>query len=139
MMRPALACVAVVPLLAAASSGAGLAPQSNYQLHCMGCHGAAGRSDPTRVPSINKTFVEFAATPEGRNYLERVPGVANAPLSDQDLTDLLNWLLGSLDRGADQHAFAVAEVAQARRHPLADIARARERVAAAQRPETQSP
>ena len=126
-MRAWLALGLALSMVAVETSGAGLEPQINYQLHCMGCHGATGRSDPTRVPSINKSFVEFAATAEGRNYLERVPGVASAPLDDADLTALLNWLFTSLQGGAKE-AFSVVEVAEARRHPLADVAAARERV-----------
>ena len=138
-MRRALAIVVALSMAVAESSGAGLRPEANYQLHCMGCHGASGRSDPLRVPSINRSFVEFAATPEGRDYLERVPGVANAPLNDEDLTGLLNWLLISLQPGGAKNAFSVAEVAKARRHPLADVAAARERVQAGRWPQAASP
>lgn len=138
-MRAASATGPALSLLAVCASATGLAPQSNYQLHCMGCHGAAGRSDPTRVPSIGKAFVVFAETPEGRDFLERVPGVASAPLNDEDLTALLNWLFASLNRDGDKTAFAVAEVARARLHPLADVAAARERVEAGRWPEASSP
>lgn len=125
--------------MAAEASGAALGPQANYQLHCMGCHGATGRSDPTRVPSINQSFVRFAATAEGRDYLARVPGVASAPIDDAELTALLNWLLVSLQPGGGKSTFLVAEVAQARRHPLADVAAARKRVEAGRWPEAASP
>jgi hypothetical protein len=137
-MRGASA-IGLATLLAANAGGAGLAPQSNYQLHCMGCHGAAGRSDPTRVPTIGHAFVAFAQTPQGRDYLERVPGVASAPLSDEDLTALLNWLFESLKQGAGKSTFAVAEVARARRRPLADVAAARVRVEAGRWPEAAIP
>jgi hypothetical protein len=137
-MRGMIAIGAALTMLAAEAWGGGLAPKANYQLHCMGCHGATGRSDPTRVPTIGAAFVTFAATRQGRDYLARVPGVASAPLDDADLTALLNWLLVSLKQDADQNAFSVGEVAQARRHPLADVAAARQRVEAGRWPEAPS-
>jgi hypothetical protein len=128
--------------MTATSSRAGLAPQAAYQLHCMGCHGAGGSGDATRVPSVNQAMLRFARTAEGRNYLVRVPGIATSPLSDADLTALLNWMLedfgapgapGALG-AAPPIRFSVAEVSQARRKPLADVAAARLRVLAQQWP-----
>ena len=115
---------------------AALAPQAAYQLHCMGCHGANGSGDATRVPSVNQAMLRFAATAEGRNYLIRVPGIATSPLSDADLTALLNWMLKDFGTpsAAPQADFSVAEVSEARRRPLADVAAARLRVLARQWP-----
>lgn len=114
-----------------------MAPQAAYQLHCMGCHGAGGSGDATRVPAVNQAMLRFAATAEGRNYLVRVPGVATSPLSDADLTALLNWMLKDFGApGASRPAdFSVTEVSLARRHPLADVAAARLRVMAQQWPD----
>lgn len=118
--------------MASSPSRAALAPQAAYQLHCMGCHGADGSGDATRVPAVNQAMQRFAATAEGRNYLIRVPGIATSPLSDADLTALLNWMLKDFATpGAAPPAdFSVAEVSAARRHPLADVAAARLRVMA---------
>ena len=138
-MRRALLCSWAVSLAVMAwhPGRAALPPQAAYQLHCMGCHGAGGAGDATRVPALKQAMLRFAASAEGRNYLMRVPGVATSPLSDVELAALLNWMLrdfaapGAL-RPAD---FSVAEVSQARRHPLADVASARLRVMARQWPE----
>jgi mono/diheme cytochrome c family protein len=150
----------LLAFMTATSSRAGLAPQAAYQLHCMGCHGAGGSGDATRVPSVNQAMLRFARTAEGRNYLVRVPGIATSPLSDADLTALLNWMLedfgapgapaspaargapaaGSAPTARDTRGaapppkFSVAEVSQARRKPLADVAAARLRVLAQQWP-----
>jgi hypothetical protein len=115
-------------LLAGTAARAQLAPQANYQLHCMGCHGTANASDTSRVPSVDEALARFAPSAAGRDYLIRVPGIATAPLSDADLTSLLNWMAQRLDAGAAAR-FTLAEVQTARRRPLADVARARLRVA----------
>jgi mono/diheme cytochrome c family protein len=124
--------LAWLALMACGPACAALAPQAAYQLHCMGCHGANGSGDATRVPSVNQAMLRFAATAEGRNYLIRVPGIATSPLSDADLTALLNWMLKDFGTpsAAPPADFSIAEVADARRHPLADVAAARLRVLA---------
>jgi len=71
-------------------------PLVNYQLRCMGCHLADGSGQPGRVPSIRRSLVLFSAFAEGRNYVVRVPGVAQSPLSDEDTAALLNWMARNL-------------------------------------------
>ena len=71
-------------------------PLVNYQLRCMGCHLADGSGQPGRVPSIRRSLVLFSASPEGRDYVIRVPGVAQSPLSDEDTAALLNWMARNL-------------------------------------------
>ena len=71
-------------------------------------------------------------TPEGRNYVLRVPGAANSALPDAQLAAVLNWIAASY--GAQGEAppapFTVAEVTSVRRTPLADVqARRREVIA----------
>src|SRR5665811_733498 len=74
----------------------GYQPAVNYQLNCMGCHLADGSGQAGRVPSIRRSLVLFSASPEGRNYVVRVPGVAQSPLSDADTAALLNWMARNL-------------------------------------------
>src|ERR1700693_3469440 len=71
-------------------------PVVNYQLRCMGCHLPDGSGQPGRVPSIRRSLVLFSASPEGRDYVVRVPGVAQSPLSDEDTAALLNWMARNL-------------------------------------------
>jgi hypothetical protein len=62
----------------------------------MGCHLADGSGQPGRVPSLRRSLVLFSASPAGRNYVVRVPGVTQSPLSDQDTAVLLNWMARNL-------------------------------------------
>jgi hypothetical protein len=68
-------------------------------------------------------------TPEGRDYVLRVPGAANSALADAQLAAVLNWLAETW--GAPEAPrpapFTVDEVTRVRRTPLADVqARRRE-------------
>lgn len=77
-----------------------------------------------RVPSFRHTLVLFSALPEGREYLLRVPGVALAALSDQDLAALMNWMarnLSDLPLPPDFVDFTPAEVHAERRAPLVAV------------------
>ncbi len=103
----------------------------NFQLNCMGCHLADGSGQPGRVPSIRRTLVLFSESAQGRDYLIRVPGVAQSPLSDADTAALLNWLARNLSGAALPCGFvdySAAEVRRSRAHPLADVSRTRVRL-----------
>ncbi|MGH7291646.1 MAG: c-type cytochrome, partial [Myxococcota bacterium] len=60
-------------------------PEVNYMLHCQGCHRPDGSGVPGAVPDLRDEVARFLATDDGRAFLIRVPGVANAPLSDREL------------------------------------------------------
>jgi hypothetical protein len=122
-------------LLATACAGTALparafGPATNYAIHCQGCHLEDGRGMPGKVPALGGALARLAATPEGRAYLARVPGVANAPLEDAELAVLLEWTLrrfaGAEARGAAP--FTAAEIGALRAAPLADVAGARARL-----------
>ena len=61
-------------------------------LYCMGCHGAEANGVPGKVPPLAGSLALFMRTPEGRNYVLRVPGAANSALSDAQLSAVLNWI-----------------------------------------------
>jgi cytochrome c553 len=65
----------------------------DYLRHCMGCHGKDGLGVPPAVPRLLGFMGYYARSAEGRAYLVRVPGVANASLDDARLAALLNWTL----------------------------------------------
>jgi hypothetical protein len=69
-------------------------------------------------------------TPEGRNYVLRVPGAANTVLSDAQLAAVLNWLATSYANPGDAPStpFSTEEVAAARHTPLANVKAARREV-----------
>lgn len=106
-------------------------PAVNYQLHCMGCHLADGSGEAKRVPSIRRSLVLFSESPEGRNYVVRVPGVAQSPLSDADTAALLNWMARNLSDSQLPPAFtdySAAEIHGLRNRPLARVSAVRERL-----------
>jgi hypothetical protein len=110
--------------LAAASVAWGYQPLVNYQLRCMGCHLADGSGQAGRVPSIRRSLVLFSGSPQGRDYVIRVPGVAQSPLSDVDTAALLNWMARNLSDLPPPPGFAdysEAEVHGLRDRPLVQV------------------
>ena len=96
----ALCCLAL-----AAPAAANSAPDAaesarariNWLLNCQGCHRADASGLPGGAPNMAGEVSRFLNVKGGREYLVRVPGVANAPLSDADLAALLNWMLRTFD------------------------------------------
>ena len=48
--------------------------------------------DP-EVPTLRNKLGPLTLSPEGRGYLVRVPGASQVPLSDEELRDVVNWVL----------------------------------------------
>jgi len=116
--------VAAGLLLLAAGPTVAYTPRVNYQLQCMGCHHGDGAGENGRVPDMRGTVVPFSALPEGRDYILRVPGVAQAPLSDGEVAVLLNWIarnLSTVPVPADFRDYTEGEVAAARHQPLTGV------------------
>jgi hypothetical protein len=124
----------LLPLAVALAAGAfsakiAASPPQDYTLYCMGCHGAQAQGVPGRIPPLAGSVSLFMRTPEGRDYVLRVPGAANSALPDAQLAAVLNWLAASYGApGAPRPVpFTVDEVTRVRRTPLADVqARRRE-------------
>jgi hypothetical protein len=94
----------------------------------MGCHHADGAGEEGRVPSVRRTLVPFSALAEGRDFVMRVPGVAQAPLSDAEIAALLNWMahnLSDIPVPPDFVDYTADEVGRARHRPLASVREAR--------------
>jgi mono/diheme cytochrome c family protein len=103
--------------------------RQNYLIHCMGCHGEAGLGLEGKVPSFRNTLAKISASPQGRDYVLRVPGVTQATLDDAQTAEVLNWVLArfSATEAARQVApFTAAEVARTRQRPLLEVGAARE-------------
>lgn len=115
--------LALVASALPASAHAAPPPAQDYVLECRGCHGARGAGSLGNVPSLAQT-ARFLATPRGRAYLVRVPGVAGSQISDVRIAALLNWMLRELasDPPApdDFAPYTTAEVARERARPLLD-------------------
>ena len=108
--------------------------KQNYQLHCMGCHGEEGMGLEGHVPPIRLTLAPLLATAAGREYVLRVPGIAQSSLTSHELADVLNWLLHNLSVASTARVVAPlspSEVARFRDRPWLDVQRARSLVAPA--------
>jgi hypothetical protein len=106
-------------------------PAVNFQLNCMGCHLADGSGESGRVPSLRRSLVLLSATPRGRDYVIRVPGVAQSRLSDEETAALLNWMtrnLSDLPVSSSFVDYSAAEVGRSRPHPLMRVGETRARL-----------
>jgi cytochrome c553 len=119
------ALAALLTLAAVANTAQAWSPETNYRLHCEGCHLADGVATPDKVPALAGSVAAFLRAPEGRAYLVRVPGVASASLSDAELAALLDWTLRRFDAAnlpADFAPYTAGEVRRWRAQPLVDVA-----------------
>jgi hypothetical protein len=120
---------------AAAQPASAYEPAVNYQLHCMGCHLADGSGLAGRVPSLRRSLVLFSGSAAGRDYVVRVPGVAQSPLSDEDTALLLNWMAKNLSDVKQPSGFvdySGAEIHGLRDRPLVRVSAERARLWQAQ-------
>lgn len=95
--------------------------RQNWILKCQGCHRADATGTPQTTPAMAGIIGGFLQSPEGRAYLVRVPGVATAPLPDDQLAELVNWTLLRFDPvhvPADFNPYTTNEVGDLRRRPL---------------------
>ncbi len=102
--------------------------QMRYLLHCRGCHLANGSGVPPEVPSLVDEIGRLVASPAGREYVVRVPGVSQSALDDEDLAVVLNWILETFNSDtlpADFRSYSSDEIAAAREKVLADPLRYR--------------
>jgi mono/diheme cytochrome c family protein len=122
-VRVALKAILTGAVLAAAAAAAVAEPRADYLMHCAGCHLADGRGDPPEVPSLAGPLGYIAASPAGRDYLARVPGAAQAPISNEALAAVLNWVLLEFNRETLPAGFRPlrgSEVGRSRAQVLAD-------------------
>lgn len=119
-----------VALISAASADDHRA-KVNYMIHCQGCHLPEAIGFAGKVPRMKDFVGYFLHSKEGREFVIRVPGVATASLPDDELTEMMNWLL--LTYSAEQLPepfvpFSVAEVAALRPDLEADPETTRMRI-----------
>lgn len=131
-MRRSVACFfGILAVAAAAQPARAYQPHVSFQLQCMGCHRADGSGEEGRVPSVRRSLVAFSMLAEGREYLLRVPGVAQSPLSDLETAALLNWMarnLSDVPLPAGFVDFTAEEVGRLRHQPLVLVAATRARL-----------
>ncbi len=117
-----LATIAAVLLLPGVAHAADDV-RASYLLHCRGCHLADGAGVPTVIPTLIDEIGRIVASPEGREYVVRVPGVSQSSLDDKKLAVLLNWVLESFNADTlpgDFRPYSAADVTAARKKVLAD-------------------
>lgn len=93
----------------------------HWTLNCQGCHRPDGTGSAGTAPSLAGTVARFLSVPGGREYLGRVPGVATSPLSNADLSEVMNWMLWRFDKEhlpANFQPYTAAEIGQLRVAPL---------------------
>ena len=93
----------------------------NWTLNCQGCHRADGSGTAGTAPPIKDTVARFLHARGGREYLAEVPGVAAAPFSDEEIAEIMNWMVRRFDAAhvpADFQPYTPAEIARLRLTPL---------------------
>ena len=114
------------PLLAAAAGAYEINEQRaqfNYRMFCQGCHTPDGVGAMT-VPRMKDHVGYFLQTPRGREYLVRVPGSATSALDNDELAEVLNWILVEFagdSLATDYRAYTPEEVARVRSEPLNEV------------------
>ena len=123
-----VALTVAVGLFSAVAVAGGNSPRINYMLHCQGCHLPGGIGHPGIVPSMRGQVGLFLRSEEGRAYLVQVPGVAQSNLDNQQLAEVLNWMLPEFDPAhvdADFKRYTADEIARYRGTHLASVSATR--------------
>src|SRR5579864_8747019 len=122
-----------IAVLAVAAPGYATPPDQVYTLNCWGCHQPQAQGIPGSVPRLANSLGYFLHIPEGRAYLAEVPGVSAAPLSDDEIARVLNWMLLTFSRPqlpAPFIPYTAAEIHDCRMHKLVDVTETRRHLAA---------
>ena len=88
-----------------------------------------GEGKPPNVPTLHDELGKMMSVNAMRGYLARVPGSAHAPISNSELTEVLNWLLVEFNAETLPKNFkklTVGEVTEARTKVLANPNKYRE-------------
>ena len=96
MIRELAALLMLSPCINAAADS-GQDNKVTWMLNCQGCHRADGAATGDAVPALSGV-AKFLSVPGGREYLIRVPGVAMAPMDDESIAELTNWMLQEFDK-----------------------------------------
>jgi len=102
----------------------------NYQMFCQGCHTPDGTGGKD-TPMIKGHIGNFLGTLEGREYLVRVPGSANSTLDNEQLAEVLNWMIVEMGGDSVPHNmqyYTASEVAELRKQPLFEVTKYREQL-----------
>ena len=106
-------------------------PEVAYALQCAGCHRFDGSGLPPDVPTLIDEPGRIEALPGGRDYLIRIPGVAQAALDDEHLAAVLNYMLVTFSGDSlsgDFRPYDAEEIARHRDRVLKDPLRRRDEI-----------
>lgn len=93
MRRYRLDTALVLALICATAGADEHRGRINYMLHCQGCHLPDGTGIEDRIPQLKNFVGLYLHDEDGRAYVINVSGVATAPLPDDQLSELINWML----------------------------------------------
>jgi mono/diheme cytochrome c family protein len=131
MMRGIARSLVLLGTIAVAGSAVSEDPKIAYWLHCAGCHGLEGRGVPPDVPTLIDEPGRIEAVAGGREYLIRVPGIAQAPVSDTELAKVVNYMMFEFSPdtlSADFVPYSAEEVGRLRKLTLDDPLRLRAQI-----------
>jgi mono/diheme cytochrome c family protein len=104
---------------------------ADYLLYCRGCHLHTGDAVPAaNVPSL-QALAPLLESAAGREYIVRVPGVAQTPMSDEQLAAVLNWVAVNFNGDTlpeDFEPYTAREVGIARTKVLTDPLKTRQEI-----------
>lgn len=106
-----------------------VSPRTNFLLYCSGCHLTNAEGKPPNVPTLVGELGRMLSVADMRSYLVRIPGASQAPISDAELTEVINWLLEEYNADTLPDGFVMLsedEVTTARKQVLADPLKYRE-------------
>ena len=122
-MRKRLGLLGLAFIWAASAAEEAYSPRVNYMLQCQGCHLADGRGMAGRVPNMMGSVGRYLHSPQGRAFIVQVPGVAFSPLSDAQVSELMNWMLTEFSADelpANFKPYTEEEIAALRSRPEPD-------------------
>ena len=100
-------------------------PQTNFMLHCSGCHGVDGSGSPgAGIPDMRNGLGHFLSVAGGRDFLVQVPGTSQSALPNLAVAELLNWILKKFSPAEIPPGtlpYSEQEVAKLRKLPLDDV------------------
>lgn len=108
--------------------------KSLYILKCSGCHRIDGTGAPAAgIPPFPGFIAPLARQPDGRIYIAHVPGIAASRLSDEQLVDVLNYVIDEWSGEESAEAtprFTVDEFSALRAVPVSNVVELRRDVVA---------